>query len=449
MKKLLILSLFLGLTTLTMSQWVQQATGFAVASRGINHVSAVNANVVWAAAYDGSGTAAVIQEFTRTINGGNTWVPGVVNNASGLELAMIYGLSADVAYAPMFASSATPPNPQGIYVTTNGGVLWTRQTTAVFDAALGGFPNVVHFWNANDGFCQGDPVGGYYELYTTSDGGTTWTRVPQANIPVHLSGEYGIVGYYSVVGDTIWYGTNKGRVYRSVNKGLNWTFSQTPLTSYVNVYMANHLEGLAQDKSATGSALYKTVDGGLTWTQVNYTGTLYTNDLAYVPGTANTYVSTGAASGVSGASYSFDGGQTWDIFMGTEGTQFLATAWVDVQNGWAGAFNDQTMPSTVGGMYKYMGILIDVLELSQVDRGIVAYPNPSNGQYTFAVKGFENVPLELTIRDLSGRVVYSSRENQSTISYTINIDLTDAPSGFYLAEISSGEFRWTEKLIKQ
>lgn len=449
MKKVLFLSLFLGLTTLSMSQWVQQATGFAAASRGINHVSVVSPNIVWAAAYDGSGGGAVIQEFTRTVNGGNTWVPGVVNNATGLELAMIFGLSADVAYAPLFATTATPPNPQGIYVTTNGGVLWTRQTTAVFDAALGGFPNVVHFFNTNDGFCQGDPVGGYYELYTTANGGTTWTRVPQANIPAHLSGEYGVVGYYCAIGDTLWYGTNKGRIYRSVNKGLNWTFSQTPLTSYVNVYMANHLEGLVQDKSGSGLALYKTVDGGLTWTQVNYTGTLYTNDLAYVPGTASTYVSTGAASGAEGCSYSFNGGQTWQTFLGTEGTQFLSTGWADVQNGWAGGFTDQVMPSTVGGMYKYAGVLVDILELGKVDRGIVAYPNPSQGQFTFVMKGLDKAPVELTIRDISGRVVYSAIESHSSISFNMNVDLTNAPAGFYLAEVRSGDFRWTDKLIKQ
>lgn len=448
MKKLLILSLFVGLTTLAMGQWVQQATGFAAASRGINYVSPVNANVVWATAYDGSGGGAVIQEFTRTINGGSTWVPGVVNNAAGLEIAMIYGVSADVAYVPMYRTSGSLP--QGIYVTTNGGVAWTRQTTASFDYAAGGFPNVVHFWNANDGFCQGDPTSNYFELYTTANGGTTWTRVPSANIPAPLSGEWGIVGYYSVVGDTIWFGTNKGRVYRSANKGLNWTVSQTPLATFTNVYMANHLVGLAQDKgSGSTGTLYRTLDGGSTWTLVNHTGPVYTNDMAYVPGTAGTYVSTGAATGVSGVSYSFDGGNTWTDFMGTQGTQYLATGWADVQNGWAGGFTDQTMPSTVGGMYKYTGILVDVMELSKEERGVVAYPNPGNGQFTFAMKGFDNASVELTIRDLSGRVVHATSEKQSLISFNMNIDLTDMPAGFYLAEVRSGDFRWTEKLVKQ
>ncbi len=57
---------------------------------------------------------------------------------------------------------------------------------------------------------MGDPIGGYFEIYTTVDGGVTWTRVPQADIPIPYRGEWGVVGYYDVIGDTIWFGTNVG-----------------------------------------------------------------------------------------------------------------------------------------------------------------------------------------------------------------------------------------------
>ena len=156
MRNLLTMTLMIGLTFTAFGQWVQQATGFTAPSRGINHVHAVSENVVWAAAYDGSGGAAVIQEFTRTLNGGNTWTPGVVDSAAGLELAMIFALNADTAFAPMYRSSGS--NPQGIYVTYDGGLEWKRQASADFSNSAS-FPNVVHFFNANDGFAQGDPVG--------------------------------------------------------------------------------------------------------------------------------------------------------------------------------------------------------------------------------------------------------------------------------------------------
>ncbi|HRY99244.1 MAG TPA: T9SS type A sorting domain-containing protein [Bacteroidales bacterium] len=450
MKRLLSLSLLLGLTAMVSAQWVQQATGFAAASRGINHVSVVDQNIVWAAAYDGSGTAATIQEFTRTTNGGTLWTPGTVNGTVGLDMAMIFGINADTAWVPMYHPTGGTTPAQGIYVTHNGGLTWTRQTTATFSASLGSFPNVIHFFDANNGVCQGDPVGGYFEIYTTTDGGTTWTRVPQANIPAPLSGEWGIVGYYDAVGDTIWFGTQKGRVFHSTNKGLNWTVSQTPLTTYTNVYMATGLHGIAQDKgSASTGTMYETFNGGQTWTLINHTGPVYTNDMAHVPGTAETFVSTGAATGLSGCSYSYDGGHTWTDFIGTQGIQFLSTGWADPGNGWAGGFTDQTMPSTVGGMYKYTGILTEVMQQLQKEQGVVVYPNPSEGAFTFALKGFENQEVVLNIRDLSGRSVYSTTKEQSMVTYNIPVDLSHLTAGFYIAELVSGDFSWSQKLVRQ
>jgi len=239
-------------------------------------------------------------------------------------------------------------------------------------------------------------------------------------------------------------------VFTSTDKGYSWSVSQTPLNTYTNVYMASGMHGLAQDKgNASTGTLYETMDGGSTWTAVNHTGNCFTNDMAYVPGTAGTFVSTGAATNFSGASYSFDYGHTWTDFVGTLGIQFLATDWINAATGWAGDFNDQTMPTTVGGMYKYTGVLTEVLEALSKDQGAVAYPNPSNGMFTIAVRGFENQEVVLNIRDLSGRLVYSTVREESLISYNIPVDLSQVPAGFYIAELVSGDFSWTEKLVRQ
>jgi len=341
--------------------WIEQASGFTTPSRGLHYMCAVDSNIVWASAYDGSGGGAIIQEFTKTTNGGELWTPGVVNNASGLELSMIFALDANTAWVPMYRSSGT--NPQGIYKTTDGGLTWIRQTSAIYDYALGAFPNIVHFWNENEGWCQGDPVDDYYEMYTTTDGGANWNRVPSRNIPAPLTGEFGIVGYYDVVGDTIWCGTNKGRVFKSTDRGHLWTVCN-PVGSltYVNIWFKDSMNGLLQDKgAATTGTLYETSDGGVNWTLVSHTGTVYYNDISYVPGTDNMYVSTGAdyqTPGATGASYSLDGGHSWTIYAGTEGTQFLATDWANDKCGYAGGFNADQF---TGGMFKYTYISAPVL----------------------------------------------------------------------------------------
>jgi len=155
------------------SGWVEQASGFWEASRGIDYVCAVDENIAWAKNYDGSGAGAAVQEFTRTIDGGATWEADAIFGAPDEgDLAMIFGLDADHAWVPIHSG-----DPQGIWATTDGGDTWTHQTTANYNG-VGAFPNIVHFWDENNGWCQGDPVDGYYEMYTTTDGGNNWVRVP-------------------------------------------------------------------------------------------------------------------------------------------------------------------------------------------------------------------------------------------------------------------------------
>ena len=140
---------------------------------------------------------------------------------------------------------------------------------------------------------------------------------------------------------------------------MNWEVSQTTFVgeTYTDVTFKDALNGIAQDKNAESTGtICETVDGGATWQAVTYTGNCFTNDLDYVPGTSNTYVSTGAATGFSGASFSHDGGHNWIEFDETTGIQFLATSWIDDTTGWAGCFNDQTNPGLLG-VYVYTGEL--------------------------------------------------------------------------------------------
>jgi len=337
---------------LNVAEWISQASSFTTI-RGIGYMSAADSNAVWAAAYDPTNPTGACSDFTHTTDGGNTWTPGVITNTTGLALAMVFGMNATKAYVPMYRVSGSKP--QGIYVTTDGGTTWTRQTTALFSNA-NSFPDCVHFFNENEGWALGDPISGEFEMYTTTDGGTTWTAVSGSNIPNPLTGEFGVVGYYSAVHDTLWFGTNKGRVYHSTDKGHTWTVATvSPLNGkYIKPSFRTGMHGLVQDRdNGTTGAFCETFDGGVTWTLVNTTGPVYATDLTYVPGTGNIWVSSGS-NGTNGCSYSFNGGHFWNDFVGTQGAQYMQMTWLNNHCGWAGGINTN---ATENGVFKFIGML--------------------------------------------------------------------------------------------
>jgi PKD repeat protein len=120
-------------------------------------------------------------------------------------------------------------------------------------------------------------------------------------------------------------------------------------------FSRNSMNTICGDRSAASTgAMVRTTDGGATWTPIVTTGQVFTNDMAYVPGTPTTWVTTGAATGMTGVTYSFNDAVAWNDMAATIGTQFLGTDWVNDSTGWAGGFNAD---ATSGGMFKFVGAL--------------------------------------------------------------------------------------------
>src|SRR4030095_11322486 len=269
MKKFIVLiALFASFQGTVKAQWVMQPSNIT-AGFYVQFLDAVDTNVVWGLVADPASQLTPVQEVTKTIDGGNLWISNPITNATGLSPSSIYGLNADTAWVAMFNGVAGGGK---ILRTIDGGVNWTWQQTALFSAPAG-FPNFVYFFNATDGICMGDPNQGYMEIYNTTDGGDNWIRTPQANIAAQLTGEFGITSVYTTYGDsTLWYGTNLGRIYKTIDRGLNWTAASTPYTgAYIgDIAFRDANNGIASNGSP-GLAVpdvIRTTDGGATWTTV-------------------------------------------------------------------------------------------------------------------------------------------------------------------------------------
>lgn len=327
--------------------WIVQNSGFSAASRGVNWVSIVDQNVVWATAFDGSGANANVQQFTKTTDGGNTWTPGNINiGNAGLGISMVHGISSSTAWLAAYPNAAGQLG--GIWKTTNGGSTWTKQTTATFSNAAS-FTNVVHFWDANEGFCMGDPINGEFEIYRTTNGGTNWTLVGGANIPNPLSGEYGYTRQLDVVGNSVWFSTNKGRIFHSTDKGATWAVYTSPILDFAGANISANFSFASASTGyivTNGGAVYKSTNAGSTWIQLATTGPVFSNGLCAIVNT-NTIFTTGAATGGSGSSYSLDGGLTWSLI---DNQQHLHCEFLTPSIGWSGWFNTN---ATTNGMWKW------------------------------------------------------------------------------------------------
>ena len=422
--------------------WIELNSNFANQSEGVLDVSVVDDNTAWILGYDGSGSGVNFIDFARTPDGGNNFLTGTVGTDTTYQFSNISAINNDTAWVCMFNHVAGSGG--GIWKTIDGGTTWNQQGAGViFDA--NSFPDLVHFWNANDGVAVGDPNNGYFEIWTTADGGANWTRVQQANIPAAQSGEYGIVNWYDVIGDNIWFYTNKGRVFRSNDKGLTWAMSpmhNLTSTQFVNLRFFDANNGISNIGTTGGAFVtaYKTTDGGITWTSYVPAGNFLTSDLVVIPGTSVAF-SSGAASGVEGSSYTEDMGMTWtDIDPGTQHTSMGASSFNSLYSGgFSGGFQS-------GGIFKWDGTILGVNDAKVDLKTYNMYPNPTSGMITLNIKAKNNA-VTVQVIDAMGKIVYAQ-------SYTGNMlkksfDFSSLSKGVYTLSVINGSERTQEKLVIQ
>jgi hypothetical protein len=317
------------------AQWTPQTSNIT-AGYYVPFIDVVTDSIVWGIVADPLAQTNPVAEYTKTIDGGSLWIGGTITNAAGLAPSCIFGLNADTAWVAMWSVSGGAGS---ILRTNDGGGTWNQQTTALFNAA-GNFPNWVYFWDANNGVCMGDPTGGYFEIYTTTDGGTNWVRTPQANIVAQLGGEFGVTDVFTHQGDsTIFFGTNLGRMYKSTDRGLNWTAAATSFSDYIGaVAFRDANNGLCVSGGQTGSTdVSYTTDGGATWSlKGTNTGMNLVLGLCYVPGTDSTYfISTPAAgSATIGTSFSPNDGTSW---LSVDNLIHTDIEFINDSTGWTGS----------------------------------------------------------------------------------------------------------------
>lgn len=453
-KNLLLIAFMLVCLTLNAQTWSEQNTNMPGASVGVDQVSVVDSNIVWVNGFNGAGTPFRLKLNSRTQDGGNTWLAG---SYTGFGATVFPQVLTGVSYSKAFAIAMDTVSGgfASFWKTTDGGASWSLVPN-VMNSGATTFADGVLFWNANKGFCYGDPVNNKFDIYYTTDGGTTWTAVPAANIPVPLSGEYGYNGYECTAkfdGGKAAFITNMGRVYVSSNYGVNWAVTAAAPFAAIGtgkIYINGDNKMIAAGM-ATGATTYtwkQTIDGGATWTAYAPTGTFYQYAMTYVPNTGNMMVSTSPFTTAKGVSYSNDNGASWTDFMDvilqpTAGTniQCLGVGFADINNGWVG--NYATGANTILKYKNYVNTtgISNIADNSSI---FEIYPNPSNGMVNFTMSG--NNSANLSIFDLTGKTVFNHNFQLNGVAKT-SFNFSDYAKGIYFVKYTNGSEISIKKLI--
>ena len=164
-------------------------------------------------------------------------------------------------------------------------------------------------------------------IWYSSNGGTSWSPVNDFMSSLAVSA----LVFDPTNPNTMYAGTGEGfynadgirgaGIYKSTDGGVTWT--QLSATANSNFYTVNRLvfspDGVAL-LAATGSYIYRSTDGGATWTRV-YTGSTTIGDVEFHPADATKAVASGYGHQLL---YSNDGGVTWTAATGggTGGTGY-------------------------------------------------------------------------------------------------------------------------------
>jgi len=376
--------------------------------------------------------------FYRSTDSGEHW-----DSLSGF-LAVGSALKTDSFNPNIIYASSVGFSNYNIVISTDGGQTWTTVFAVIGVSAP---------------FIEIDPKdrktvyvsAGPCEVWRSSDYGQTWdsVAVPQIDCIYDFK--------IAQSNDSIMYAAYRIGIFKSTDKGNSWT--QTAFPTYAH-FLAVHPEYpdivYAANSAGESRGVYKTIDGGQTWDQMNngldsLQGYDWINTIVINPNETETLY--------LGVSSSFSNTQNPILFRSIDG----ANSWFPFDDGlpkYGGVrsiaidtLNERiylgVLAGSGGGVYIYDGLTsIDTKTLQTPKEFLLYqnYPNPFNSStiisYTLTEKSFVN----LTVYDVLGKKVKTLVDKfNSAGMYKVEFNPGNLSSGIYLYRLTAG----TKVLIRK
>jgi len=308
-----------------------------------------------------------------------------------------------------------------IIKTTDGGKTWNQQYYSGI--------NSIYFIDKNNGWAVSDN-----HIINTTDGGSNWYLVNPS--------VYNTYTYYTVLfrnKDVGFIGGN-GFILKSTDGGNSWDSTSGPVNDICSIAFSDSLDGTA---ISNGGAIFQTKDGGNSWNilqPANYEN--YFSSVKYRD----------SKNGLIVGKYGFmlftsDGGNSWTQCESPTNTAINSIFFIDSTTGWAAGndgailkYNSNDSVSSVNN--KNINNLPNSFYLSQ------NYPNPFNPSTKIEYRLNSLGIVTIKIFNVLGQEVKTLiNKYESAGSYSIQVDLSNYPSGVYFYKLKTKNYQLVKKMI--
>lgn len=423
--------------------WIPQGHGLLPLGYTIWSISAVDDTVIWATASLGSvalsGDPVPLDhklKVLRSIDGGLTWLSH--DAAAGRFSLDIIAEDANTAWITTETYGNGIAN--ALFKTEDGGLTWTNK---LIHPAAGVF---IRRFDDTHLLCQSDD-----KVARSSNDGEDWTiDTIQPYLPNEFNAIVSTTNMACVVGDTLWVGTNLGRVVRLTNYGASYEMIYTGFPYYIlSISFADHLRGILYyyDFNTNESGLLHTVDGGTTWeltpTKPN---TARAYSVAFVPGTSGTFITISNyiffAEAAAEYFWTTDFGNTWVRGGDIKDAQTNCIQFSNPTLGWASSSVITRKNEPI--VYRWLGdIFTRVNNNPEPLTGFEISPNPATTTIHYQFDRDDHLLHEQTVIALNGRVL------QSVMTSSSELNVSVLPAGVYFLKIKTGQGEACKLFVKQ